>query len=64
MAEGRKGAKNPLEEYHKGVSPDDKGAEEKFTIESMFRVYDKDAGTYVDLREIMDFSEEEFKENE
>ena len=37
--------------------------DEKFSIESMFRVYDKDAGTYVDLREIMDFSEEDFKEN-
>jgi Ca2+-binding EF-hand superfamily protein len=29
----------------------------------MFKVYDKDAGTYVDLREIMDFPEEEYKEN-
>lgn len=35
----------------------------KFTIESMFMVFDKDAGTYVDLREIMDFPEEEYKEN-
>ena len=29
----------------------------------MFMVFDKDAGTYVDLREIMDFPEEEYKEN-
>ena len=50
-------AKDPYED-----SKTDK-QDEKFSIESMFRVYDKDAGTYVDLREIMDFSEEDFKEN-
>jgi hypothetical protein len=29
----------------------------------MFRVFDKDAGAMVDVREIMDFTEEDFKEN-
>lgn len=33
------------------------------TIESMFQVYDKDAGTFMDVREIMDFDDEEFKSN-
>lgn len=63
MAEGGRKVKDPYEEDSK-VPKDEKGAtDEKFTIESMFSVYDKDAGTYVDLREIMDFSEEDFKEN-
>lgn len=30
----------------------------------MFKVYDKDLGTMMDLREIMDLSEEDFKDNE
>lgn len=29
----------------------------------MFQVFDKDAGAMVDVREIMDFTEEDFKEN-
>ena len=29
----------------------------------MFRVFDKDAGTFMDVREIMDFTEEDFKDN-
>jgi len=29
----------------------------------MFRVYDKDAGTYLDVREIMDMQEDDFKDN-
>ncbi len=29
----------------------------------MFRVYDKEAGEFMDVREIMDFTEEDFKEN-
>ena len=29
----------------------------------MFMVYDKDAGTFVDLREIMDVTEDDFKDN-
>ncbi len=29
----------------------------------MFQVFDKDAGTFVDVREILDFTDEEFKEN-
>jgi Ca2+-binding EF-hand superfamily protein len=29
----------------------------------MFMVYDKDAGTFVDLREIMDFTEDDFQDN-
>lgn len=29
----------------------------------MFRVFDKDAGAMVDVREIMDITEEDFKEN-
>jgi hypothetical protein len=30
----------------------------------MFQVYDKDAGTFMDVREIMDLNEEDFKDNE
>ena len=36
---------------------------DELTIENMFMVYDKNAGAYVDVREIMDFTEEDFKEN-
>lgn len=64
MAEGVRSAKDPYEEDSKAANDDKGTADDKFTIESMFRVYDKDAGTYVDLREIMDFSEEDFKENQ
>ncbi len=30
----------------------------------MFKVYDKDAGTYMDLREIMDIDPDEFANNQ
>ena len=36
---------------------------EELTIEGMFQVFDKDAGTFMDVREILDIREEEFKEN-
>jgi hypothetical protein len=36
---------------------------DELTIENMFMVYDKKAGAYVDVREIMDITEEDFKEN-
>jgi hypothetical protein len=29
----------------------------------MFKVYDKDAGTFMDVREILDLNEEDFKDN-
>jgi hypothetical protein len=29
----------------------------------MFKVFDKDAGARLDVREIMDFSEDDFKDN-
>jgi len=45
------------------VSNKDEDISAHLTIENMFRVYDKDAGTYVDLREIMDIQEDDFKEN-
>ena len=36
---------------------------DELTIESMFQVYDKDAGTFMDVREIMDFTDSDFKDN-
>jgi hypothetical protein len=30
----------------------------------MFRVFDKDAGAFMDVREIMDFREDDFKDNQ
>jgi hypothetical protein len=33
-------------------------------MESMFRIYDKDMGTFMDVREIMDFTDDDFKDNE
>jgi hypothetical protein len=41
----------------------EKDINDELTIENMFKVYDKDAGTYMDLREIMDLAEEDFKDN-
>lgn len=41
----------------------EKDINDELTIESMFNVYDKDAGTFMDVREIMDFSEEDFRDN-
>lgn len=37
---------------------------DELTIESMFKVYDKDAGTYMDLREIMDLDPNDFSNSE
>lgn len=37
---------------------------DELTIESMFQVYDKDAGAFMDVREIMDFEESDFENNE
>ena len=46
-----------------GVADHEKDINDELTIENMFRVFDKDAGAMVDVREIMDFTEEDFKEN-
>ena len=37
---------------------------DELTIESMFQVYDKDAGAFMDVREIIDFEEGDFQNNE
>lgn len=37
---------------------------EELTIESMFKVFDKDAGKVLDLREILDLKETDFDSNE
>ncbi len=56
-----------MAEEHKnsiGENPqDEKDINDQLTIENMFKVYDKDAGTFVDLREIMDLAEDDFKDN-
>lgn len=54
-------SKDPYEDSK--VPNKDEDISAHLTIENMFRVYDKDAGTYVDLREIMDIQEDDFKEN-
>ena len=58
----------PIEEQKKqgaGGDPDEpeKDINDELTIESMFKVFDKDAGTFMDVREIMDFNEDDFKDN-
>ncbi len=45
------------------VPDHEKDINDELTIENMFRVFDKEAGAMVDIREIMDFTEEDFKEN-
>lgn len=46
------------------VIPDhEKDINDELTVENMFRVFDKEAGAMVDIREIMDVNEEDFKEN-
>lgn len=42
----------------------EKDINDELTIESMFSVYDKDAGAFLDVREIMDLTEEDFKDNQ
>jgi hypothetical protein len=51
------------EEEGKGAEQPEKDINDELTVESMFMVYDKDAGTFMDVREIMDFTEEDFKDN-
>ena len=47
----------------KGVADHEKDINDELTVENMFRVFDKEAGAMVDIREIMDINEEDFKEN-
>jgi len=47
----------------KAVADHEKDINDELTVENMFRVYDKEAGAMVDIREIMDINEEDFKEN-
>lgn len=58
----------PLEEQKKqgagGEDEPEKDINDELTIESMFKVFDKDAGTFMDVREIMDFNEDDFKDNQ
>ena len=52
--------------YHEdeeGKEEPEKDINDELTIESMFSVYDKDAGAFLDVREIMDLTEEDFKDN-
>lgn len=41
-----------------------KNLNDELTLESMFKVYDKDAQTYLDVREILDLQETDFENNE
>jgi Ca2+-binding EF-hand superfamily protein len=47
----------------KVVADHEKDINDELTVENMFRVFDKEAGAMVDIREIMDINEEDFKEN-
>ena len=47
----------------KAVADHEKDINDELTVENMFRVFDKEAGAMVDIREIMDINEEDFKEN-
>lgn len=67
--QGRKSFEQDLGEERKQELPGqaeeepEKDINDELTIESMFMVFDKDAGTYMDVREIMDFTENDFKDN-
>lgn len=56
MEEERKGNNSIEDTVEKDIN-------DELTIENMFKVYDKDAGTYMDVREIMDLAEDDFKDN-
>ena len=49
--------------HSKVVADHEKDINDELTVENMFRVFDKEAGAMVDIREIMDINEEDFKEN-
>ena len=52
-----------LPSQSKVVADHEKDINDELTVENMFRVFDKEAGAMVDIREIMDVNEEDFKEN-
>lgn len=53
----------PKDQDHQQDDVPEKDINDELTIESMFKIYDKDLDAYMDVREIMDFSEEDFKDN-
>ena len=51
---------SPQEDKKDCEDEQEKDINDELTLESMFLVYDKDAGTFLDVREIMDLNEDDF----
>lgn len=63
-AEAHQRSQMQLKGENQEPEDNEKDINDQLTMESMFRIYDKDMGTFMDVREIMDFTDDDFKDNE